>query len=257
MWGRPAIDAMREMQTIGLNDFDIITVPGHLWPEDHDQNSRKRLRSDLEKDGIRIESLNLPGIDQTMASSIPSARDYAVQLYIDGLELASDLGVRNVVVVPGRISPLLPPPADKVLQWVSGSLERILCVCEKNDQTLFLESTPATPVPTVDHMMRLLDHFNDHPRLRIAYDVASAEFIGEDAVAAIKKMGKRLGQTHLSDSTRKTWRHDRIGDGTVKFGPILKALTDSGFEGVNVLEVISPNPLEDMRSSMAALEKAA
>ena len=41
MWRTPALDAMRELRAVGLNDFDILAVPGHLWPDDLDTAQRR------------------------------------------------------------------------------------------------------------------------------------------------------------------------------------------------------------------------
>lgn len=255
MWTLPALTAMRQLQELGLNDFDILTVPGHLWPPDLSSGERRALKQDMDRDGIRIESLNLPSIDLNLASCVPDVRDYAVRTYRESLDLACDLGARHIVLVPGRISGLLPPALEDTLDALAAGIEKLLRHAERNDQTIFVESHPLTPVPTIDRLMTFFDRFNDHPRLKIAYDVASAEFIGEDQVAAIERMGARLGQTHISDSPRTAWRHDRAGTGTVDFRGIEEALDKTNFRGINILEIVSLNPLEDIKHSISALQR--
>jgi sugar phosphate isomerase/epimerase len=253
MWKSDALAAMRDLQAIGVNDFDIIAVPGHLWADDLDAGARRTLRAALASDGIRVESLNLPSVDQNLASCVPSARAYAVDVYAETLHLAADLGVRNVVAVAGRAGALLPPTLTDSMGWLEESLGALLRIAEENDQRIYLEMIPLSPISKVDDLVRFLDRFAGASRLLVAYDVANAEFVGEDQVAALRRIGKRLGQTHLSDSTRTTWRHDRVGLGSVNFEVILRELRAMAFDGVNVLEIISNNPRDDFAESLRLL----
>jgi sugar phosphate isomerase/epimerase len=169
------------------------------------------------------------------------------------MQLASDLGAGAVVVVPGRVSSLFPPPREDSQLLLRDSLEQLVRVAERLDQKIFVELHPQTPIPTTDAMLAFLDGL-PHERLRIAYDVSNAEFVGEDQPDAIRRSGNRIGQLHLSDGTRSQWRHDRIGLGTVRFDEILKAVSDIGFSGTSVLEIISSSPMEDLRVSADALK---
>jgi len=253
MWRTGALESMRELREVGVNDFDIIVVPGHLFPDDVDNAARRTLRRALESDAIRVESLNLPSVDQNLASSVPSARAYAVDIYAQTLRRAADLGVRNVVAVAGRVGALLPPRLEDSMGWLEESIGRLLRIAEENDQRIYLEMIPLSPISTTDNLMRFLERFAGAARLLVAYDVANAEFVGEDQVAALRRIGTRLGQTHLSDSTRKAWRHDKVGVGSVNFEAILVELRAMQFDGVNVLEIISTTPREDFAESLRLL----
>ena len=129
------------------------------------------------------------------------------------------------------------------------SVAALLDVARNLDQKIYLESHPQTSIPTAEKIAAFTDNFND-PRLLVAYDVASAEFIGEDQVKALRLLGRRVGQTHLSDSTRTAWRHDSIAARhACDFAPILSTIDAIGFTGVNILEIISANPLDDIARS--------
>jgi hypothetical protein len=81
MWSAPALAAMRQMRALGLNEFDVILVPGHCWSGELSAAERAKLAAALRTEGIRIESLNLPALDQNLASCVPELRAYAVDLY--------------------------------------------------------------------------------------------------------------------------------------------------------------------------------
>lgn len=252
MWREPAAAALAQMRRLGMNDFDLILAPGHLWHDDMPPGKRATWTSRLKAEDIRIESLNLPALDLNLSSCLPAVRAHAVALYRQTLQLSAELGARGVVVVPGRVSALLPPPQGDSEAWLAEGLHPLLDEAAALGQFIHLETHPQTPLPTADRLEAFLDRL-PHPRLKVAYDVANAEFVGEDQVAAIRRLAPRLGQVHLSDGTRSQWRHDAVGRGTVRFQAIEAVLDEVGFYGVRILEVISPTPIDDLRSSLAAL----
>lgn len=252
MWNGTALDAMRRMQTLGLNVFDIIMVPGHCWHDELSSAQRSALSATLRNEGLAIDSLNLPALDQNLASCVPEARAYAVSLYTAVLQLSADLGGQGVVAVPGRVSALFPPPQASTEGWLEDSLTQLLRVAERLDQTLYIESHPQTPIPTVSTIETFMARL-PHDRLKVAYDVSNAEFVAEDQVDALRRLAPRLGQIHLSDGTKTRWRHDCIGLGTVDFLGIMRTLDEIEFAGTRVLEIISPVPSEDIKRSIEAL----
>ena len=161
MWRETALSAMRQMRELGLNDFDALMVPGHLWHDELDAAARSRLAAELRGEGIRIESLNLPALDHNLASCVPEARAYAVDLFAHAMQLGADLGAQAVVAVPGRVSGLFAPPERQSEDWLAASLETLLKVAEQLDQKIYIESHPQTPIPTVDRIEAL--SFAHHP----------------------------------------------------------------------------------------------
>jgi L-ribulose-5-phosphate 3-epimerase len=255
IWREPAASALERMLEIGLNDFDALIVPGHLWAAELSGRDRATLRQRFASLGIRLESLNLPALDLNLASSVTEVRSYSVSMYRDALHLSAELGARAVVVVPGRVSSLLPPDLEDTLAWLADTIGALLKVADELGQDIYLELHPQTPVPTADKIGAFVDLF-DTPRLTVAYDIANAEYVGEDYGKAIRSLGRRIGQFHLSDTTRAAWRHDALGRGTVDIAAAIEAINAIGFSGVTVLEVISPAPIAEIGASLAVLAAA-
>jgi len=254
-WRESALDALRRLQALGLHGFDVILAPGHCWPDELPAEARARLARSVAAEGIRIDSLNFPALDLNLASCIPEVRAYAVARYRDALTLGAELGVRGVVAVPGRVSALAGPSADETERWLEDSVGELLAVAEQTDASLFLELHPQSPIPTVDALHRFVTRFDD-PRLRVAYDVANAEFVSEDHGEALRRLAPRLGQVHLSDASATRWAHDRVGRGTVDFATIFRTLDEIAFDGACILEVVTPTPLPDIEASLDALASA-
>jgi L-ribulose-5-phosphate 3-epimerase len=251
MWNEPAPVTMRRIGKLGLKEFDVIMAPGHLWPGELDGAARRQLRQDLAQDGLRVESTNMPALDFNLGSCLPEVRAYAVGRYGDALRLSADLGGRGVVVVPGRVSGLLPPRRADTLSWLGDSIAALLKIADETGQDLLLETHPQTAIATAEAMAAFVESFS-HPRALVAYDVANAEFIGEDQAEAIRRLQPMLAQVHLSDATRTSWKHDRAGRGTVRFDRVRQALEEIDFSGVAIIEVISPDTLADTEATLAA-----
>ncbi|MBN9530302.1 MAG: sugar phosphate isomerase/epimerase [Alphaproteobacteria bacterium] len=251
MWLEPAAVALRRMAAIGLNDFDVLLVPGHLW-FDLDANSRRALRRALDADGLRLDSLNLPAIDLNLASVVPQVRDHAVATYVQAIELAAELGAGAVVVVPGRVSALLPPPRAETIARLTDAAGILLRRAGQLGCKLYFELHPQTPLPTTDLLAPWVSSLGSADAL-IAYDVANAVFVGEDPVAAIAAHAASIGQYHLSDTTRTNWRHDPFGRGEVPLPAVMDQIRKSGCTGTAILEIISADPLTDMGEALAMM----
>jgi sugar phosphate isomerase/epimerase len=251
-WREPALDALRRLQALGLNGFDVILTPGHCWPGELTAADRSRLAATLAAEGIRIDSVNFPALDLNLASCVAEVRRYSVGRYRDAMLLGAELGARGVVAVPGRVSPLIGPPREETERWLAESIAELLAVAEETDASVFLELHPQTPIPTVQALDRFVAGFDD-PRLRVAYDVANAEPVCEDQGEALRRLAPRLGQVHLSDASTTRWAHDRIGHGTVDFATVFRTLDEIAFDGACILEVVTATPLPDIEASMAAL----
>jgi sugar phosphate isomerase/epimerase len=255
-WRESALDALRRLRALGLDGFDVILAPGHCWPDELPAAARARLARSLAAEEIRIDSLNFPALDLNLASCIPEVRAYAVALYRDALALGAELGVRGVVAVPGRVSALAGPAADETERWLEESVGELLTVAQETDVSLFLELHPQSPIPTVDALDGFVTRFDD-PRLRVAYDVANAEFVSEDHGEALRRLAPRLGQVHLSDATSTRWAHDRVGRGSVDFAAVFRTLDAIAFAATCILEIVTPTPVPDLTASLEALASAA
>jgi L-ribulose-5-phosphate 3-epimerase len=247
-----ALASMGRLRDIGYRTMDILAVPGHLWHTELSPLARSEFRKTLERDDIAVDSINPQPTDLNLGSCLTEVRAYSVGIYVEVIRLAVEIGARGVVVVPGRVS-AMPPPLDDTLGWVGDSIDALATVARNEGlEVLLLENHPLTGFPTGDGLVRLLNRVSA-PNVKVAYDVANAEFVGEDQLDAIRKLGPWLGQTHLSDASPGKWAHDPVGKGTVDFASILKALDAIPFTGTNIVEIISQDPLCDFAEASQKL----
>jgi L-ribulose-5-phosphate 3-epimerase len=254
MWQEPALVSLKRLKACGLDGFDVILAPGHLWPDELDAGARRDLEKALKADNISVDSLNLPPLDYNICSPDHEARRFSISIYRKVFALANDLGIRKVVVVPGRVSALLPPALDRTLDRLADSFEQFLKWADRDDQEILVETHPLTPIASGDAVDAFIARLSS-PRLSIAYDVANAEFIGEDQPATLRRIRHCLGQVHLSDGTRTSWRHDPIGSGTIDFAAVMNTLDEIDFQGVTLLEIIAADAAKQIPASIDALRR--
>jgi L-ribulose-5-phosphate 3-epimerase len=90
------------------------------------------------------------------------------------------------------------------------------------------------------------------PAFKIWYDVGNSTYNGYDVPKEIRMLGReRICQFHFKDK-------GYLGEGAVKYAPILKAIKDIGFKGYANLETSSPsgNVEKDTKRNLAYLQGA-
>ncbi len=248
IWSTPAADCVRRLATLGYRAFELMIQPPHLPLDGLSPAARRELRSVAETSGGRIGSLNMPSLDHNLASPFDRVRAASVAMFDEALGLASDLGAPWLVVVPGRMNPLFPPPLVERTAWIRESIETLLPLAEARGVGLAVENVPFAAFPDSVALAAFVRGFAS-PFVGVCWDAANAHFIGEDLAEGTGRLADLLRVAHLSDTTRKVWRHDRLGLGDVPAGVFLDALDAAGFDGPCTLEIIDSDPESAIRDS--------
>jgi len=248
----PATDCIRHLAGQGYTDFELMMVPGHLWPATTDAALRRDLRALVEQQGLRIVSLNMPNIDINIAALTPEMRRHSLDVLHAILDLAGDLEVPGVVIGPGKANPLMPGPREQLTGHFFRALDALAPHAERVGTRLYVENMPFAFLPEADALMAALERYDD-PRIAVVYDVANAVFIGEDPAEGLRRVRERLKLVHLSDTPREVYRHSAVGEGVVPFATIPPVLDEVGYTDLPMLEIIADDPDEALRSSVRSL----
>jgi len=252
IWSTPMADCVRRLHGLGYDDFEIVVNPPHCPLDEGDSYSRRRLASSLQAEGIALRSLNLPSLDTNLASPMARMRAYSVGVFRSAIDLASDLGIARLVVVPGRMNPLLPPAMAQRETWMRESLDALIPYAERRGVGLALENVPFASFPDAQSLGRFVRSVGS-PAVSVCYDAANAHFIGESPAEGLAMLRDLVTIVHLSDTTRSAWRHDEVGRGDVPFAQTLAALDEIGYAGTCMLEIIDPDPEAAILRSHRAL----
>lgn len=251
-WSTAAGDCVRRLGELGYREFELLLNPPHLGLDEFAPAERKRLAASLVVEGLVVRSLNVPSLDHNLASPMRRMRKYSIDLFIDAIDLASDLGATDLVVVPGRMSPLFPPPFEAREAWMRESLDALVPHAQKRGLTLVLENVPFAAFPDMATLGAFVRSYRSRS-LAVCYDVANAHFIGESPADGLRALHGLVRLVHLSDTTRNAWRHDEVGHGDVPFHEVPRALDEIGFDGTCMLEIISQEPEGAIQRSRRAL----
>ena len=253
MWRAPAREALETLAREGYRRFEVMAQRPHLDP----MMKRAEVAAFgrfLRDAGLTVETINLPSLDQNLASASPEMRDYTVRLFQRLIAIAEVIGASGVVTVTGRVNPLIAPARRDLESWFDDAFARVLRAADASGVRLWLENIPMGVYPRADQLIAFADRV-DSPLVGICYDVANAHFIGEDAAAGLRKVRSRLGIVHLSDTGREAWRHDPVGRGSCDFAGFGAALREIGYAGTSMLEIVADPPVEYIVASHRLLTK--
>lgn len=237
MWRASAKDALETLAREGYRRFELMAQPPHFDPMMTAAEAQAFARF-LRDAGLHVESINLPSLDQNMASASREMRAYSVGLYERVIAIAQTIGAEAIIVVTGRVNPLIAPPRADVEGWFAEGFEKVLRSAERAGISLLLENIPIGVYATAQGLIDFARRF-DTSRVGICYDIANAHFIGEDVAAGVHTVRSRLGIVHLSDTNRERWRHDPIGMGSCDFAGFARALREIGYARTSMLEIVA------------------
>jgi sugar phosphate isomerase/epimerase len=252
MWQVPVQPCLERLRALGFDQVELMTMPGHFWPDELGAGQRAQLRDWMEGEGISARSINHPGVDQNLSSPVPGMRQFTVDFLRRVIQLAADLRCPHVIVVMGRVNPLLPAPRERYFDWAYESIRQLLPLAEDLGVRLAVENIPIGPAPLAGQVVEMVRRLAS-PAARICYDTANAHFVGEDLAAGLREVAPWLDLLHLADTGRDKWRHDVIGTGSVDFRAVLEAAREIGHVAKPLLELCTSDPEAGHRTSVERL----
>ncbi len=255
IYRRAMLDTVRHLATFGYREFEILVSQPHFWAADLGPAERRDIPKMLSHEGLRITSVNLPGIDNNLVSSTREMRAFTVDVLCDLIDLCGDWRIPYCILVPGRTMPLWPIPKPQLTEWFAAGMTTLANRAGAQGVTLLVENVPNTWIPRAADVMEVLDALG-RDDVGVIYDVANAPFAGEDPREGLREVRSRLRLVHLSDTPRDAWRHDPVGTGDVPFAEILAILRDVGYRGTCMLELITADPdfhFVDSRAKLVAM----
>jgi L-ribulose-5-phosphate 3-epimerase len=253
MWRASAQEALETLAREGYRRFEVMAQRPHLDPF-MDRIESLAFARFLRGAGLTVETINMPSLDQNLASAAPAMREYTVKLFERLIGIAEDIEAKALIVVTGRVNPLIVPARSDLEGWFNDAFERVLQAAERTGVRLLLENIPMGVYPRAEQLIAFADRL-DHPLVGICYDIANAHFIGEDTAEGLRQVRPRLGIVHLSDTGRQAWRHDPVGQGDCDFAGFGATLNEIGYDGTSMLEIVAENAVKDIVESHRRIVK--
>jgi sugar phosphate isomerase/epimerase len=143
-----------------------------------------------------------------------------------------------------------------LLDWLYEGLDELVPVAEKVGTAILIENLPAAFLPDASGLMEALEVYGND-RIGVVYDAANAAFIGEDVADGLHRVKSRLSRFHISDTTRKTFRHAAVGQGEIDFVAAGKAMQEVGYAFPSILEIVPGNPETDIQAPYSDVDQIA
>jgi len=227
--------------------------PGHLWPAELDAAALRSLRN-LCESRLRLVSVNMPNVDMNIGAAAEEMRTYTLDLLVQFVRCAGELGAGGIIVGPGKYNPLFPMPRDRMIQHFYRALDTLAPLARQVGTKLLIENMPFAFLPDAESLMSVVDGYGDDS-IRVVYDVANTHFIGESPTVGLRRVRDRLGLVPFSDTTRQSYKHDPLGQGDVPLAGIASTMKEIGCTELPMLEVISLNPDADIADSCRRLRQ--
>ncbi|NKB27857.1 MAG: TIM barrel protein [Rhodobacteraceae bacterium] len=260
LYSHDGLGAMKHLQDLGYDIFELMIFPPHCWPRELTAAARKDYKAWLDGEGVKISSFCYPLLDNNPNGVDKLMRDYTLDRYREAIDFAAELDCPYVVAIPGPVNSLINPPHDWMLNWFVEGMQALVAHCEGTGVQMLLENVPFTYLPTVQDMIDTAALIG--PEVAVNYDVCNGAFIKEDPGDAIRLLGDLCKNVHISVSGYDDFKHEKLGTGIVEPGPVAKALNDIGYDGVTVLEIITDalqpgaDPDGDIKASHDILAEA-
>jgi sugar phosphate isomerase/epimerase len=253
LYSHDGLGAMRHLHAQGYRDFEMMIFPPHCWPSELTPAKRREYRAWLADSGSAITSFCYPLLDNNPNSVCAKMRRYTLDRYREAIDLAADWGCPHVCAIPGPVNSLIDPPAEWMRAWFIEGMREIVDFARGSGVGIILENVPFTFLPTAREMLEVAVEIGGD--VGINFDVCNSAYIREDVPAAIRMLGSRIRNVHISDSGYEVFKHTRLGTGIVEPGPAAAALREIGYSGMTVLEIITDatkpgvDPDGDIRAS--------
>lgn len=196
-----------------------------------------------------------------LTSSDAAVRRRGKESLLRQIDMATELGAGNLLVIPGYAGTDYVPSGEKVRydvaaqrarDGIAAALPRAqaagVCLCVENVwNRLFL-----SPL----ELCSLVDGF-DSPSLGLYFDVGNAMLYG-DPELWIEVLGQRIRAVHIKDVLRNRadeTAHVRLGEGDVPFFAVKAALKRIGYEGYCTLELHRSRGFDSAKEQLAVMRR--
>ena len=142
-----AADTVARLADQGYGGVELMFFPGHLWPAELDGPALRSLRRFCET-RLRLVAVNMPNVDMNIGAASAEMRAYTLDLLVQFVRCAGELGAGGIIVGPGKYNPLFPMPRDRMIQHFYRALDTLDRGSAKSTPCTRLRTSAQAPRPS-------------------------------------------------------------------------------------------------------------
>ncbi len=244
IYSHGALETMLHLGELGFRTFELVVFPPHVWPADLGADDRRDIRDRLDDKGLSIHSLCFPLDDNNLHSMLPEVRQCTKDMYKRVIELGHDWNVPHALVLSGKVHPFFSPPTESLKGWLADGVAELAPLAADAGVKLLLENVPGTMMATADDLLAMWKRIGDD-RVGINLDMCNAYSGGDKPEDAFRKLKDHVSLIHLADRGPDHHEKQPIGSGIVDYAAVGAALTEAGYDGYSMLEIITNDNPDD------------
>jgi len=258
------VEAMRTAKKLGYDCFELTVEQEGPVSLDSNRSAIEQIRKEAEAIGIQLLTL-ASGVGWSISPTDPNSdvRKKAVANYRKTLEIASWLGVKTILYLPGMVSAVFAPEFepqryDLVDQRAKETLGELVPIAEKLEIKIGVENVWNRYLLSPLEMREFIDSFKSS-MVGSYFDTGNVVLYGHPE-HWIEILGDRIFAVHVKDFRVNVGNLDGFVDilsGDVDFNRVIAALKTIGYEKTFTAEIVPgmPGCVEKAIAALKVLEK--
>ena len=236
------LTALEMIAEIGFSGVEIMCDQPHLYPPEWRDQQILILKDALARLKLKVTNLNsftLYAVGDVVLPSWIDAdlqqRQIRIEHTIRCLQLASELGGKNISIPPGGKAGLL--PEREALTLFKDGLEQVLPLAEAAGVRLLIEPEPLLLIENTSQIASCVSDMSSD-NLGINFDIGHFFCAKENPAKAFEKLFPWIGHVHIEDiAADRSHNHLIPGLGAINFEEVFAAMARLHYRGDISLEL--------------------
>jgi len=244
-------DGIEILSKIGYDGIEIVLDSPHAFlPLKKEQINE--IQNTIEKNNLEITNLNSNTVsgwsssnenpfEPSLSNKNQKLRNWRISYTKNAIDLASILNSPSVCITSGLLNSL---NFSEELDFFKNSLTLLGDYAEQKQILLSIEYEPGLLINNSEDVWNLIS--NDYSNIGLNLDTCHVAVLGENISEIIKKFGKKIFHTHISDCKNNVHFHLIPGLGDIDFKEVYDSLKKIGYDGYLTAELYpyTDNPEE-------------
>ena len=235
-------DGIEILSKIGYDGIEIVLDSPHAFlPLKKEQINE--IQNTIEKNNLEITNLNSNTVsgwsssnenpfEPSLSNKNQKLRNWRISYTKNAIDLASMLNSPSVCITSGLLHSL---NFSEELDFFKNSLTLLGDYAEQKQILLSIEYEPGLLINNSEDVWNLIS--NDYSNIGLNLDTCHVAVLGENISEIIKKFGKKIFHTHISDCKNNIHFHLIPGLGDINFKEVYDSLKKIEYGGYLTAEL--------------------